>query len=416
MASELNNFVKDKFLQCLYILDAEYHTKFVVDIFSDFLWVERYCGYGEFEITMPVSLEIIKNCRLKDYVSIRESDKIMIIETIEIHTDPENGDILKISGRSLESLLERRIVLEDIIGSKTDISDDEGEIIEQTLDDISVQEAIKIMINNSVISPKNKKRQIENFTFKEATDKSITELVMSSFEEQGANLYDKILSICQDKELGFRVTAVKDGGFEFELYRGTDRSWNQEETLPVVFSESYENLSNSNYLQTERDYKSTVYVKWNWQFQYESQSTDEEGNTQTNTNTETGSEMIEVYRTEERIGLDRRESFMTDGTTYTIEAATQESIDSVEKQVIDKAKEYLSDYKVTKLFEGDAEPYRQFIYGVNYILGDIVQLENKYGESGICRITEITLSKDATGPSMLPTFEGIEEDGEGDDK
>lgn len=364
MATEKNNFVGDGFLEYLYILDSTYTNKMIIDTFSDFLWTERYCGYGEFEITMPVSVEVVKNCRLNDYVAIRESDRLMIVETIGVHTDPERGDTLVISGRSLESILDRRIIW----GEFKETPDDKK---------VNVQNAIKKMINENVVNPSNSKRKIPGFSFKESTDKKVTELTKEAIESDHGNIYDEIQDICEDLELGFRVNASGVGGFEFELYFGIDRSWDQNDVAPVVFSDSYENLKNSEYLQSEKDYKSTLLIGGN----------EEIGDS-------------EVWRKDERVGLARRELYTSDTSATTKEA------------IIEKAKEVLADYKVTKMFEGETEPSRQFVYGVDYFLGDIVQLENKYGQKGKCRVTEIVRSRNASGPSLVPTFEVVEEDEE----
>lgn len=424
MASEKNNYANDKFLEQLYILDSSYTTKFVIDTFSDFLWTERYYGYGEFEITMPVDRNVIENCRLKDYVSIRESDKIMIIETITVHTDPENGDTLTISGRSLESLLDRRIIIDEIIGT----FDEDG-----VAQSISVQDAIQSIIVNNLVSASDSKRITPSFSFITSDDEKITSLTMESFQELGTNVYDKICDICKDKDIGFRVNAKSSGGFIFELYAGVDRSSDQSGKSIVTFSESYENLTNSDYLRTETNYKSNVYVQWSWRISIEyvvpvydedgKPELDDKGNQVTQTSTEqfSGTEITEVYRKIERTGLERREIYTTysnqfDFGTYSYDEFDEETlrndIEKATKQVTDYGEEFLADYKVTKLFEGETNPYRQFTYGIDYMLGDIVQLQNKYGQSGKCRITELMLSRDASGPMLTPTFEGIEENDE----
>lgn len=388
MAAEKNNLPVDDFLQYLYVLNEKYDNKMIIDTFSDFLWVERYCGYGEFEITTKVDINIIKNCRLNDYVAVRGSNVVMIVETIAVHTDAENGDTLVISGRSLESLLDRRIITDDVVGK----IDDDG-----TAEMIGVQEAIKTIVMHNVVEPTNEKRAIPNFIFKESEDPRILELEMESFQDTGANLYEKVSSICKDKNLGFRVNAIDGGGFEFELYFGQERTWDNENIIPVVFSDSYENLSNSNYLQSEKDYKSVVYVKWEWKYGSENSEIG-------------GTELTEIYRTEERVGLARRE--ISTSESGSIDIPTYADIKNAVTQIVSKGKEFLADYKVTTLFEGEINPYRQFIYGIDYNIGDVVQLENKYGQSGKCRITEISNSRDASGVKMTPTFEKVEDDEE----
>lgn len=361
MPTEKNNFVNDGFLEYLYVLDSTYTKKMIIDQFIDFLWTERYRGYGEFELTVPVRKDIVQNCRLNDYIAIKESDVFMIVETIGVHTDVERGDTLVISGRSLESILDRRIIW--------------GVFKETPYNkQVNLQQAIKKMIDENVISPSDNERAIPNFSFKESDDERIISITKEAIESDHGNIYDEIDALCEDQELGFRVNAKGAGGFEFELYFGTDRTWDQNAVPPVVFSESYENLRNSNYLQSEKEYRSTLCI---------------------------GGENVgdsEVWRKEKRVGLARRELYTSDTSVTTKEA------------LVEKAKEILADYKVTKLFEGETVPNRQFAYGVDYFLGDVVQLENKYGQKGKCRVTEVVKSRNASGPSLIPTFEAIEED------
>lgn len=396
MASEVNNYVGEDFLQYLYILDSTYTPKMLVDTFSDLLWTERYCGYGEFEITMPVNDEILANCLIGDYISIRESSKIMIVETISIHSDYENGDTIKISGKTLESLLDRRIILDETIGT---INED------GSANKIGLQTAISTIVNNNVVNPSNANRKIPNFSFKNSSDSKITALTLESFESRGENVYEKIRSICEAENLGFRVNAVDGGGYQFELYFGIDRSWDQTDRMAVVFSDSYDNLTNSDYLKTYTNYKTSVYVFWRWSSERE--VTDPETEI-TSTERESGTDVTEVNGASSYTGLNRRESFMNDSNTYDI--GPDKNKTAAINQVTDRGKEYLSDYKTTEYFDGEVEPYRQFTYGEDYVLGDIVQLANKYGKTGKCRITELVLSRDSAGPSIVPTFETVEGD------
>ena len=55
-----------------------------------------------------------------------------------------------------------------------------------------------------------------------------------------------------------------------------------------------------------------------------------------------------------------------------------------------------------KTFDGEISNY--YAYGVDYALGDIVQIENKNGISATARITEITQSIDDSGIYTIPTF------------
>lgn len=397
MASEINNFITDDFEQCLYVLDQTFTTKMVIDVFSDLVWTERYRGYGEFEVTMPVSENVLANCHMDDYMALGWTDTLMIVETITTHTDPVNGDTMTISGRSLESILDRRILLNDTFGY---INPD------GTPTNVGIHAALKTMITNYFISPTDTKRRIPKFSFKESTDSRVTSLTMGSFRDRGANVYDKIKSICDDKDLGFRINAINGGGFEFELYFGTDRSWDQEDRFPVTFSDSFENLINSDYLESKTNYKSVVYIGWDWHYDMVIPFKDGE-ETKYTTIPRYGDVITDASRSADAEGLARREFYVDDENgTYEVGDAT--NISKYTEQVRNKGPMYLTDYDIETMFEGDVEYARQFVYGKDYFLGDIVQLENKYGQTGKCRVTEIVFTWNASGQSLTPTFSTLE--------
>ena len=57
----------------------------------------------------------------------------------------------------------------------------------------------------------------------------------------GDNLYDVIQKICEEQGIGFKITLNDEKQFVFELYAGSDRSYDQTEN-PYVISVSYTHL------------------------------------------------------------------------------------------------------------------------------------------------------------------------------
>ena len=133
-----------------------YNTQFeavgYIDVFYSFIWSDRYLGYGDFELVVPALERYLNTIRQDYYLSIKESDHVMIVEEITIETNAETGNELKITGRSLESILERRIIW----GQKS-LSG-------------NFQNAIKSLLVDAIISPKISDRRIDNFKFKASTD------------------------------------------------------------------------------------------------------------------------------------------------------------------------------------------------------------------------------------------------------
>lgn len=361
--------VSEGFLENVFILDRSYITKAIIDEFKSCVWTERYDSAGDFELVVPASKDVASKIQINDYVSIKESDVIMIVETVELQSDAEAGDYLVYSGRSLESILARRIIWG----------------VFKKNQEANFQEVVKEVLTKSFINPTNSKRKVPGFIFKMSKDPEITKLKLE-IKTIGDNIYDWVQSNCADRKIGWRIKPVDGGGFEFELYRGTDRSRDQDKVASVIFSDSYGNLISSNYIQSELNYKTNALVRG-----------DDDGITME----------VQRHHTPERIGLDRREVYINTNLQPD-DSASNIYNQTYYNQMLNQAKEVMADYTITKAFDSDIDWTKQFIFGRDYFIGDIVQVENRYGFEGRCRVSEIVKTRDASGPSMIPTFVVVE--------
>lgn len=375
------------------VLDKNFDGIAMIDTFISAIWTVRYDEAGDFELQTPVRLDYVQAMQIGNYMWYRESDRIMIIETVEITTDAEDGPQMVVSGRSLESILERRIIATSLQLSG------------------SLQAAILRLLQTEVINSGDS-RKIPNFSYKTSTDSRITSLT-GDLSPRGENLYDIICKICQENHIGWRVLPKGAGGFEFELYMGTDRSYDQTENPYVVFSPSFENLLNSNYIRSYKTYKNSIYAIGTYQKEITvtSKSTDADGNIVTTTQTTYQDEEVKAWGysdTNEPTGLDRREMFIDNGAVNDGEqggaAATWNAINK-KKGLIE-----LATHQTTTAFEGELEASRQYVYGEDFVIGDIVQVENEYGITGTVYISEIVISQDASGIKMTPTFTTTEDE------
>lgn len=224
------------------ILNESYDIVYVLDIFESLSWSDRYNEVGKFELSTLANMTTLSYLKKGLYVQILESDKLMIIETVCYISDSEEGDKITISGRSLESILGHRVIANEI-----------------TLDG-PIQEGILSLLNENIIDPEDKNRVYPIITFRKTTDENILKIEHHG-TYLGENLLDVITEICQYNNIGFRMLPnIENGGFIFELYIGTDRSYNQTTIPPVVFSPEYENLVNSNYIVSDETMKNVVYV------------------------------------------------------------------------------------------------------------------------------------------------------------
>jgi len=354
----------------LIVLNEKFESVAIVDTFESLIWTDRYREAGDFEIYTAATREMFDIYQQDFYLFNKDSEHMMIIESVEIETDAELGNKLKITGRSLESILDRRIIWTQTVFSNT-----------------KIQNGIKSLIEAAIIKPSIADRKIDNFIFEESTDESITSLQFDA-EYTGDNLYEVICDICAASKIGFKITLNELDQFVFKLYRGIDRSYAQTERPYVVFSPKYENIINSNYLESKKTLKNVTLVAG-------------EGEGASRKTTTVGAES----------GLNRRELF-TDARdiSSTLDNNVTLSASEYTKLLQNRGKEKLAENKTTKTFEGEVEATILFKYGKDFEMGDIVQLVNEYGIEHTTRIIEMVMTQTTSEMSSYPTFEVIDDE------
>lgn len=374
------------------VLDKNFDAIAMIDTFTSAIWTVRYDQAGDFELYTPVRLDYLQNMVIGNYLWNRNSDRLMIIETVEIQTDSEDGPQLYVSGRSLESILDRRIITS-------------SEVFTGNLSEI-----ISTILTREVMASGN--RRIPGFIYTPPTDTRITSIT-AEFTARGENVYDIICSLCQENKIGFKVLPHGEGGFEFRLYKGIDHSYDQNEVPYVVFSPSFENLLNSNYIKSFKAYKNAVYAVGTYQKEViiTDKYKDDDGTwveTETTTYEETEVTTWGYSESGTPSGLARREIFVDNGGVNDGEQGGEASSwNAINKQ---KGLTELADHQTTTAFEGELEATRQYIYGEDFDIGDIVQVENEFGITGTVYISEIVWSQDVNGLTMTPTFTSTEDE------
>lgn len=359
----------------VFVLNKKFETVHLIDGYKSMIWTERYNRAGDFELYTEVSGEVLKYVTKDCYLTIKDSDRTMIVSDINVMSDRDLGNFIKITGSSLEILLNRRIVW----GLRTL--------------NTSLQNGIKALLNENIISPSNSSRKISNFVFKDSSDSKVTSLKINK-QYTGDNIYDIVTELCELNHIGFKILLNEQNNFVFSLYAGVDRSYDQSNNSYVLFSPSYENLVNSNYYDSNADWKTITLI-----------GGEGEGKARRYT----------TYASSSATGIDRREMF-TDArdiqSEYTDENGTEHKLSNSEyiSLLQERGKEDVLEFKAKTAFEGEVEPNYSFIYKEDYYLGDVVQIENEYGFRGTARITEVVTSHDdSNGYSIYPTFEMIEE-------
>lgn len=354
----------------LLVLNTNFQSVYVIDTFKSMIWTDRYKAYGDFELYLPMDSGLLDFLKEDYYLCTKDSEHCMIIEDLSIDSDVEEGNFLTVTGRSLESILERRIIW----GQKTLKG--------------NLQEEIQTLLNENIINPAIIDRKIDNFIFESSVDPKITELTVDT-QFTGDSLYTVITNLCTSNNIGFKIVLNDNNQFVFSLYSGIDRSYNQTVNPYVIFSPGFKNIINSNYYRSKADFKNVTLV-----------AGEGEGVSRKTAIVGSGS------------GLNRRELF-TDARD--ISSNTEEGTLTNEEYIAKlqaRGNEKLSEYNVKTAFEGEVEATRLFKYGKDFFIGDIVQIADEYGHEGRAYISELVISQNEEGFSMYPTFQTIQEEGD----
>lgn len=354
----------------LAVLNTKLEIIAFIDSYTSLIWADRYNGYGDFELYLPVTADTAKVFRRGYYVQRVDSNRAMIIEDTESTYDSEDGDYISVKGRSLESILDRRIIW----GQKTY--------------DSYLEYAIQRMLNECIISPEDPDRQIPNFIFEASGDPKIERLKINT-QYTGKNLYEAIVDICADRNLGFQVTLNSQNQFVFKLIRGIDRSYSQNMNPWVRFSPEFDNLLNSKYTEVSSDYRNVALVMG-----------EDQGNTRKYITVGSGKGMMR-----RELLVDARDLQSNDG-----EDSPPLSDAEINAIMVQRGNENLAEHTNVSTFEGEAETATSYIFGVDFNIGDLVQVSNGRGQDDQVRVTEVVINEDESGLYIRPTFEKTSDD------
>lgn len=375
-----------------------YNTNFeriaICEAYESLIWTDRYNDIGDFELYFPMDTKLL-NIYVPDYYLMSyDSEYIMIIEDLKVTTDLEGGDHLIVTGRSLESILCRRIVWSQLTVSG------------------NFMKAIDTILKKNVYSPKKTTRIIPEFEWseadKEATAQSIKDLVIDETQFTGDVIYDVLKDLCDQFDVGFSLKRNPDTGkFMFNLYNGVNRSYDQTDRPCVVFSPDFDNLISSDYTENKSKYCNVTLVAG-------------EGEGPDRVTLEVGDTEVS--------GLNRRELF-TDARDLSsvIEDDDEEDEEDPEEQgqqeqeekhmskkeyenlLRNRGLEKLKEVEIEKTFDGQVDGRIMYQYGRDFFMGDICELINQYGKEAKVRVVEYIHSESSSGIEEYPTFKVLEE-------
>lgn len=355
----------------MYLLDSLLRRIDVVDKFESLIWTERYSDIGDFELLIHSNRHTRSQFLEDSMVAINKSYRVMRIKTVEDTTDEEGKAALKVTGRSLEDILEDRVAKYTMSNLEVEpnwvLTGLPADIARQMFDRIcrdgalSASDIIPFLMPGHILPTGNIPEPGTSITWTQEPD----------------SLFAAIQSLCITYDLGFRLIRNFDTSqLYFAIYSGDDRTTRQTVLAPVVFAPNYDNLKNTTELKTIQDSKNVAYVfsEFGWKIVYPD-------------------------------NVDPADATGFHRHVIKVDASdiTEDTI-NVDGALEQAGKEALLQARTMSAFDGELNQTSQYLYGRDYNLGDLVELRNEDGVITYRRVSEQIFVDDGEGERSYPTL------------
>jgi len=353
----------------LYILDSILRRTTVVDRFESLIWTERWSDLGDFELDVVSSLENRTRFYVGTKLAINKSHRVMEVESVEDAVDSDGKEMLAVKGRSLERVLDDRVAKFSMNDLETEpewvITDTPGNVARYMFDRVcrftglSPNDAIPFLQSGSMFTPGNIPEPTTQITHTQRPE----------------SLYRAIKAVCKVYDLGFRLCRNFDESqLYFDIYSGNDRTSQQSVFPPVVFSVSLDNIQNYQELTTLQQSKNVAYVY-------------------------SKDHVVVVYGKNvptNIAGFERRVMHLTPNIP--------EDHPNIPNFLSEEGKKALRAARSQSIFDGEVNERSAYVYGVDYEVGDLVEMRNKDGVISHKRVSEQIFVSDEQGERSYPTL------------
>jgi hypothetical protein len=385
----------------LYTLTDTFLPADEIDEFVSAIWTERYSSAGDVQIVLPALPKNIEMLQEGKFLALRGTKEIMQLETQSI----ENG-LLTVVGTTLITFLNERYVW-----AKNPVDDPEARIVDYTDETKTPGQFISDVVTKMVITPVAFTGAWADSNLDWAND-AIPHLTLGAVDASGVAkrltapigpLYDSIQEIA-DKE-GVGISMYLDSADEilgysikFKTYQGLDRTSGQDVNELVKLSPDLDSLSDLKEVRSISGYKNVAYVYYKgkiYTYYADPDTPVPEGFARRVLITDPDAEPPGHKETHKQF---------TGGGTYTTVVVSPEDVAAFLEQ---NARDALANHNYIQAVDGQTSPIDQYQYGVDYGLGDVIELEGLTGTLSKARVTEHIRSQDQTGEKSYPTISVI---------
>ena len=377
-----------------------------VDEFVSAIWTERYSSAGDFQLVLPATKANIEMLAPGTFLALRGTNEIMIIETHSIE-----DLILTVTGRTLIVFLNERIAWFKNAAPGETGSDVTKRIVDFSDTTRKPGEFISNIVNMLVVpTPTSFPTPYFSKANLDWANDAIPNLSLGAIDTSGTAkritmpigpIYDGLEHIATDEGVGMSLylhsaDPIVGWTIKFKTYRGVDHSTGGAGAL-VRLTPNMDSLSDLKEIQSIMEYKNVVYVY------YEGEIT--EHLAEPSLPEPEGFERRVMVTNAEGEPVGRKVSYGTGiyYSNYTV-VGIPEKLAFREQH----AKDALANHNYIRAIDGQTSPQNDYKYGVDYGLGDILELEGITGTLSKARVTEYIRTQDKIGEREYPTISVIE--------
>lgn len=393
----------------LYSMDSFFKKLSIIEGFSSLIWTERYYGDGEVTLVVPNTKDMVNILNPGTFLYLDGTDEIMILET---ENNDDDGN-LKFEGVSLLKWFNNRFVR----------ASNKHEDRYWNLNEFSAGYTLWYILYSMCHEDSDYLTGVIDTGIPDPEKLAIPELGLLEADTSGdiitvavpyGPVYNGMKEIATTYEIGMQLVLVDARhlpkhqhplGFTlgFRSYKGVDRSSSQENHPIVRFSKNMNTLTNLKELKSIAALKTNVYSF------APGLKPEVEGDPELATTP--GISPLPGFPPSK--GGDRRYTgfnlralmtFEDDITTDQVGGDPAEVIKLLNSRANNAYKQNRFIYAI----DGEIIPKVQFRYGIDYILGDIIEIEGNDQIVRPARVTEYIRTQDTTGENSYPTIDMLE--------
>lgn len=345
----------------LHIFNRDLELIDIMEGYPSLRWVRRYFKPGEFELHAPLTAENLKLLARGNLVKLRTSKEAGYIQYRSLTQDSSGKEMIAVSGQFVSDYISKRIMWG--IFNKNQV----------------IEAHIRELIQLNVISPNDPSRVIPNLVLGQNGGLGPKVRYQTSY----SNLLEQVEKLCLASGLGFMAELDQvEKEIVFKVYEGINRSINQTDLSPVIFSTDLDNILEQEYTEIVKDFKNTALIAG-------------EGE---------GEERVKIS-IEEGSGLDRIELYVDARDLQREVDEVEIPLEEYKELLFERGSEKLSEYEEVETFESKIDLRSNYTYKEDFDLGDIVTCQSdKWSLTLDSRITEIEEVYEERGMEVNVTF------------